>query len=134
MADINNLSEDNIKEMIALLNSMLESKSQNKSLDTKTESYKKPSSNPVKTKSRRRNTKTQEPTNLFDQMQEKTMHKDDAKIDKLLSCIPPGPRTRKFSLINVSCRVCGKKETISPALLHDSIDRYKCNKCCGGPG
>ena len=138
MTDINNLSEDNIKDMIALLSSMLEAKNQTKpdnSRAKKQNSHIATSS--TKNKNRRNIKKQNQETqqrNLFDDMQEKAMHKEDTRIDELLSCAPPGPRTRKFSLIDVCCRVCGKKETISPSLLHDSIDRYKCNKCCGGPG
>lgn len=139
MTDINNLSEDNIKDMIALLSSMLEAKNQTNPNNTKKETnHIATSSIKNKDKTRRRNIRKQNPEtqqrNLFDEMQEKTMHKDDRRIDELLSCTPPGPRTRKFSLIDVRCRVCGRQETISPALLHESIDRYKCNKCCGGPG
>lgn len=72
--------------------------------------------------------------NKFDKMAEKDMHKSDSKIDQLLSVHPPTIRSREFEPIQVRCRVCQRLESINPALLHDSPDRYKCNRCSGAPG
>lgn len=72
--------------------------------------------------------------NKFTDMSEFKMHKDDIEIDKQLSVSPPSPRTRSFSMVDVVCRVCGKKETVSPASVTESSGRYKCNKCCTLPG
>ena len=38
-------------------------------------------------------------------------------------------RSRKFSKIEVTCRLCNKKETVSPNIVHDT-SRYVCNNCC----
>lgn len=38
-------------------------------------------------------------------------------------------KPRKCSKVEVNCRVCGKKEKISPALVGVESGRYKCNKC-----
>lgn len=72
--------------------------------------------------------------NKFVDMIEMNMHKEDVIIDQKLAKHPPTLRSRAFRLISVICRICGKKEEINPALLHDSIDRYKCNKCCSSAG
>lgn len=72
--------------------------------------------------------------NRFESMMESKLHKEDTAIDKKLAVNPPTPRLRKFRHIDVQCRVCGKKESISPSLLTDSADRYKCNKCSTSPG
>jgi hypothetical protein len=71
--------------------------------------------------------------NKFDNMSEKNLHKDDIEFDKKVSQLPPVPRTRLFKPVQVQCRSCGKKESVNPAVL-DSIERYKCNKCCANPG
>jgi hypothetical protein len=72
--------------------------------------------------------------NKFEDMPEINMHKEDIALDKKLSILPPVPRARKFAKISAICRVCGKKEEVNPALITDSIDRYKCNKCSTGAG
>lgn len=86
-------------------------------------------SNNIKT----RNAKISSSTNKFLDMQESRMHREDTQIDKQLSKYPPTPRTRKFAKIKVACRVCGRKEEISPSIL-ENPDRYKCNKCATSPG
>lgn len=74
--------------------------------------------------------KTQpEDINEFDKMAEFRMHKDDRAIDKKLSVAPPVARMRDFEFVDVTCRICGKKESIAPSLLFDSPSRYKCNNC-----
>ena len=71
--------------------------------------------------------------NKFDSMIEKNMFRDDIAIDRKLSIQPPSPRTRSFTTISVSCRVCGKKENLSPALVSEPT-RYKCNSCSRSGG
>jgi hypothetical protein len=130
------LKDDDIKQLIAILQRGLSSDEQ--SSETQ----------PTKTvKAKRRKTKevivhqTDEETdtkpkriNKFDKMAEKDMHKSDSKIDQLLCVHPPTIRTREFEPIKVRCRVCQRLESINPVLLHDSPDRYKCNRCSGAPG
>ena len=81
----------------------------------------------IKTRNRKHNYQTE--VNLFEQMSEFNMHKDDAIIDQKLAKHPPVARTREFEPIEVVCRVCGKRETVSPALVHEGPARYKCNGC-----
>lgn len=76
---------------------------------------------------------TKEFNNKFLQMPEANMHMEDVEIDKKLSKFPPTYRGRKYQPINVKCRVCGKSEKVNPSLV-ESMDRYKCNKCCSIPG
>ena len=66
--------------------------------------------------------------NLFDKMPEKH-HKEDVEIDKKLAVQPPSNRSRKPSLIDVRCRACDNKETISASLVPQEIERYICNRC-----
>jgi len=87
---------------------------------------------PLRTKGSKR--KMQKNTNKFLSMAEKDMHKDDIEIDKKLAKFPPVSRARDFEMIDVVCRVCGRKETISPSLLFDAPDRYKCNNCSTSAG
>lgn len=67
--------------------------------------------------------------NKFVSMPEANLHKEDSEFDKKVSKVPPTPRNRSFEYIKVRCRLCGKVEEVSPNLV-ESIDRYKCNKCC----
>jgi hypothetical protein len=83
----------------------------------------------IKTKSRKRSKEPSDVKNKFEQMSEFSMHKEDIAVDKALSKSPPVARTRDFEMINVTCRVCGKTETISPSLLFEAPSRYKCNNC-----
>lgn len=71
--------------------------------------------------------------NKFLSMSESSMHKDDTIIDKKLIKAPPTKRNRQYQNVQVKCRVCGKEESVSPALI-DSRERYKCNKCSTSPG
>ena len=73
--------------------------------------------------------------NLFLSMPEYTMHKNDSDIDKKLK--PKEPvvkRSRKASVADVKCRVCGREETVSTQLIVDGVHRYKCNVCARGAG
>jgi hypothetical protein len=72
--------------------------------------------------------------NKFDTMMERDMHKNDLKIDQLLSVHPPTTRSREFEPVKVQCRVCQRVEEINPNLVFDSPGRYKCNRCSGAPG
>jgi hypothetical protein len=132
---MDNLSPEQIQAMISMLQAMLP--------QTETVSKKKGdvihSSPAKKTKKLLSSTSTRNKnksvrTNKFVDMPEKAMHKEDVAIDKKLSVRPPVPRARSFKLVKVVCRVCGKREEVSPGLIHESIDRYKCNKCSTSSG
>jgi lysyl-tRNA synthetase class I len=113
--EINNLSPEQIQQMISMLQSMLPT-------ETKPKTKRNNKKNSVTTKKPKRH-------NKFEDMQEFALHKEDCEIDKKLSKFPPVPRTRHFEPISVVCMMCGKSEKVSPNIV-DSIDRYKCNKCC----
>lgn len=72
--------------------------------------------------------------NKFVDMPEKDMHKDDIAIDKKLAKFPPVARARQFEMVDVKCRVCGKTETVSPSLVYEGVERYKCNNCSTSSG
>jgi hypothetical protein len=72
-------------------------------------------------------------TNKFDSMPERNMFKDDVEIDRKLRVMEPCPRTRSFHTIEVTCRVCGKKDNINPVLANETT-RYKCNTCARSGG
>lgn len=129
------LDPKQIQQMIALLQAMLPA-SENADTEAKdsTEKKTKAPKNNIKTKKTKRLSDTTH-TNMFDTMMESRLHKDDCKIDKLLSVNDPTPRLRKFMPLEVVCRVCGRKEKINPVLLTDSHqERYKCNKCSRSAG
>ena len=73
-------------------------------------------------------------TNKFLNMPERNSHKEDCKIDNLLSKSPPIERRPGVTTIDVVCRVCGKKYNINKSLLFEGISRYKCNNCSTQPG
>lgn len=107
---------------------------ENKEVDDKPEEPK------TKTKSAKKNNRTSDikkaktqSKNKFDSMPERNMFKEDIEIDKKLSVVEPCPRTRSFNTIEVSCRVCGKKENLNPVLVHEPT-RYKCNACAKSGG
>ena len=132
------LSNDDIEQLIAILQRGL-SKDTDESSDKKITKNKKPVSadddiesvSPMKTKKIKISGNNK---NQFLTMGFKDLHKEDIAIDKALNKFPPTPRTRKFKAINVVCRSCGKKESVNPVLLHDSIERYKCNSCSRSAG
>lgn len=123
---MDNLTPEQIQAMIIMLQNMLpKEEAQNQENNFKV--------NNKKTSNKK--TKSQDKSvNKFNSMPEKNLHKDDSAIDKKLCIQPPVPRARRFSLIKVICRVCGKREEVSPGLLVDSPDRYKCNKCSTSAG
>ena len=128
--DISN--PEQIKQLITLLQGLLP-KEETTVKSEKTKKNKQPKlNNNIKTKTR--SSKQEEAYNKFLEMPEMNMHKSDVEIDKKLCCHPPTKRNREYEPIKVACRVCGKKESINPAILPDSADRYKCNKCSSSNG
>lgn len=126
--DLNELSKnpEQIKNLIDILQSLLPK-------ETNEIAQAKPTK--IKTKSRKNiQSENKNLINEFERMPEFRMHKDDTKIDKMLSQMPPTARMREFSSVDVVCRVCGKKESVSPSLLFDSPSRYKCNNCSTSAG
>jgi hypothetical protein len=141
--DPNDLLKDpeQLKSLISLLQGLVDQvsaddtpkeKPQNKNVAPS-----KPSST-IKTKGRQKvggnnniKSKKTQPENIneFEKMAEFRMHKDDCAIDKKLCSNPPVARMRDFEFVDVTCRVCGKKESIAPSLLFDTPSRYKCNNC-----
>jgi hypothetical protein len=127
--DLNELMKnpEQIQSLIQILQALLPKGSEQKPVVTEEEEYRPESI--MKTKSKKRSRESSGIPNKFEKMSEFSMHKEDIAIDKALSKSPPVARTREFEMIEVSCRVCGKKETISPALLFEAPSRYKCNNC-----
>lgn len=117
------LDNDDIKQLIAILQRGLDN---NDDDDNEEEIIEKPVAK-KKTKTTKKN------KNLFEQMPEKTMHKDDIAIDRKLQKLPPTQRARNFKQLTVKCRVCGREEKINPVLV-ESTERYKCNKCSTSAG
>jgi hypothetical protein len=123
--DLNDLikNPEQIKGLIALLQSLVPEDNQTNKEQPETNVSK------MKTKSRGSRNKNKEDTNnKFLSMPEFSMHKEDSKLDKILCNKPPVARSRENSMIDVVCRVCGKKESVSPSLA-DAPSRYKCNNC-----
>lgn len=119
------LDNDDIKQLIAILQKGLAPEENTKSVKSK---------RGIKTK-----TKTKQNNNINNVLGDdfSSLHREDIAIDKLLSKSKKNrPKTRRgaFKHIDVVCRKCGKKESISPSLLYESPDRYKCNKCCTSAG
>lgn len=89
----------------------------------------------IKTKGGSRKKSKGKYVNKFDKMSEFQLHKEDNKLQEKLSKLPPVARQREEKAqIEVTCRVCGKKEKISPSLIFDHVSRYKCNNCCTQAG
>jgi hypothetical protein len=126
---MDNLSQEQIKEMISLLQSMLTKDVPSGITDDEPKIAE--SNYSIKTRDKKPRVSS---INKFDSMTEANLHKDDVEIDKKLAKYAPTPRVRKFQPISVVCRICGKKESISPTLIHDNVERYKCNKCSQGAG
>lgn len=138
--DLDSASPEQIKQLISLLQGLLpkedtivadkQKKKPRKEKVSKSEHIK--SNNNIKTKTR--TLKQENSYNKFLEMPEMAMHKSDTEIDKKLCKHPPTKRNREYEPIKVMCRVCGKNESINPAILPDSSDRYKCNKCSSSNG
>jgi lysyl-tRNA synthetase class I len=114
------LNNDDIKQLIAILQRGLSDDNIEENI-------------PKKKPKAKKQDKNQQRKNLFNQMAEFRMHKEDVEIDRKLKKQPPTERTRSYKPISVKCRVCGKSEEINPSLI-ESIERYKCNRCCTSPG
>ena len=133
--DLNDLTKnpEQIKSLITLLEGLL---SVQQATDIKgnvpsdTEDYDVSSQNKqIKTRGSAKRPAKDKYLNKFDKMSEFSMHKDDNSVDKALSKHPPVARMREFEMVDVTCRICGKTETVNPALIFDSKNRYKCNNC-----
>ena len=123
---MDNLNPKQIQQMIEMLQKMLPAE------ETEEEPPEEVFESPIKTKTLRKPQGKRE--NLFDQMMESKLHKEDVEIDKKLSAtVGPIPRNRPSGLVDVHCRVCGKKEQVNAIVITDR-DRYKCNKCAVGAG
>lgn len=131
---------EQIKNLISLLQSMLPDTSDQTSTTSKKSKKKSVKSqdqenedSPSKfnTKIKTKNKRSPQPStiNKFEKMSEFSMHKDDREVDKKLAKHPPVARTRDFEPVSVICRICGKKEDVSPALVYEGPSRYKCNNC-----
>jgi hypothetical protein len=131
MANLGDLDPTQINQLIGLLQQMLP-KEEDTPKKSKTKSKAKEQKLQSVTKSKR--IVDQERKNKFLSMPEMNMHKSDTSIDKQLQKFPPTPRSREFSLINVTCRICGRTDEVSPKLLPESADRYKCNNCSSTQG
>lgn len=130
------LDKDDIKALIAILQKGLQDDEPKESKPVQQETKPKIKSGPKQRKSKV-GAKAVEQTNenKFLTMGVAHLHKEDTEIDRLLSKkASKTPRSRKFSTINVTCRSCGRKETINPVLLYDTPDRYKCNSCSTSAG
>ncbi len=136
--DLNN--PEQIKLLISMLQKLLpqeegsqpKSTPKKKTAKTKKEEQTDQYDNPnIKTKSTKLSPRSK---NKFLNMPEINMHKADSLIDKKLAVSPPTPRTRTFEPVNARCRVCGKTEKVNPAIIPDSLDRYKCNRCASSAG
>jgi|LakMenE18May11ns_1017448.scaffolds.fasta_scaffold9257231_1 hypothetical protein len=124
------LDNDDIKQLIAILQKGLTDKSDDDTIVQDEPASKKPKRSPKTSKK----VKEQKSSNKFDMMFEKNMHKEDVEIDKKLAKHPPSARSREFTPVEVTCRVCGKTEEVNPSLIYDAPNRYKCNKCSRTPG
>lgn len=129
---MDNFSPDQIKAMIAMLQNMLPQNTEEQAQSKSTHTIKKRTTN-KKNNTDTKKKKSDRPNKFMD-MPEMNMHKEDILVDKKLSVQPPVPRARPFNMVNAICRVCGKREEVNPGLIHDGVDRYKCNKCSSSAG
>jgi hypothetical protein len=117
------LNNDDIKQLISILQRGL-----SPAEDIQEEKPK------TKTKKTSKSKAVTDTNNKFVALGFDKLHKEDIAIDKMLNKNPPTPRNRHFKVIDVQCRVCGRKESINPSLLYEAPDRYKCNRCSSSPG
>jgi len=141
--DLNDLAKnpEQIKNLISILEALLPKKdneTNNNDVKPKKNKIKQTSprkqnniSSAIKTKGGRRAfQKDNTSVNKFEKMTEFNLHKEDIAVDKLLSKAPPVARNREeVEPILVNCRICGKKESVNPSLIFESVARYKCNNC-----
>jgi len=129
------LDKEDIKALIAILQKGLEN-DEEVSTSTEEPAVSKPkaknskkNTSHIKTRGRSKVT-SQKYQNKFESMQEFALHKEDATIDQQLSKHPPVARIREnVKPVKVSCRICGKTETVNPSLVFEGASRYKCNRC-----
>lgn len=119
------LSPNQIKQMIELLQNMLP--------NSETEDEEETQISAIKTKKTKLSKSKKGYKNKFLSMDEKNMHKEDLEIDKKLSVNPPVLRNRSGSTIKARCRVCGRTETVSIGTVGD-VERFKCNRCAISAG
>lgn len=125
---MDNLSPNQIKQMIELLQNMLP-QTQEQPADSGMD--KEQDANNIKTKKPRKNKKGSF-VNEFENMQEFKLHKEDVEVDKRLKQFPTTARTRRYNAKEVQCRVCGRKDKVHPMFANDG--RYKCNNCSRASG
>jgi len=126
---------EQIKQMITLLSSLLETINQNTTVENTTEKV--VSTNAIKNSKKqtkvRKNKKAPE-DNKFLSMPEANMFKEDPNVAEKLYRQSPIARTRKNQTIKAKCRICGKEEEVRASLLYGGLERFKCNKCSTTPG
>jgi lysyl-tRNA synthetase class I len=125
------IDPDDFKQLVTLLGKLVQSipqeKEESTSQDTQDDQEEDFSTKKKSVK------KTKKSKNLFLEMPELSMHKQDSEIDKKLNKFPPTNRGRKYNPVQVKCRVCGRTENVSPNLV-ESSERYKCNSCSTSAG
>lgn len=128
------LTPDQIKQMILMLQSMLPSEKSTTNDTSAVEENQEPEEEFVSNiKTKKMTIKKDRFKNKFNDMPEKNMHKEDTMIDQKLNIHDPTPRRKNNTLTKVQCRICGKTDTISSSLIVDHT-RYKCNNCAAGAG
>lgn len=132
--DLNDLTKnpEQIKSLISLLEGLLavqQKTNQNESLQSNDDEPTQTLNKKIRTRGSAKKDNKEKYVNKFDKMSESGMHKDDISIDKALSKHPPVARMREFEMVDVTCRICGKTESVNPSLIFDSKNRYKCNNC-----
>jgi hypothetical protein len=129
--DLNELMKnpEQIKSLIQVLQTLLpQATGANEAEENEEEEF----SSPIKTRGSKKRPK--QAKNKFTDMPELNMHKEDVAIDKKLAKFPPVSRARQFEMVDVKCRVCGRTETVSPSLVFEGLERYKCNNCSTSAG
>jgi hypothetical protein len=122
------LEKEDIMALISILQKGLET---DEDTVTETSKKKKPA---IKVKNKNQNQTKDKRVNKFLEMPERNMHREDSKIDKLLSAnAPRAARNRSFQPVKVRCRLCGKEEEVGRSYV-ESLERYKCNKCSAMAG
>jgi hypothetical protein len=128
--DLNELMKnpEQIKSLIQVLQTLLPQATEADEAEGGEEEF----SAPIKTRGSKKRPK--QTKNKFADMPEHNMHKEDVAIDKKLAKFPPVSRARQFEMVEVKCRVCGRTETVSPSLVFEGLERYKCNNCSTSAG
>jgi hypothetical protein len=136
--DLNDLMKnpEQIQQLISVLQALLPKDSTKSSTPDEAPAHDNEDgfSSAIKTKSSKKFKQRSASENKFLDMPERNMFKEDSKIDQILNKHPPVSRSREFATVEVVCRVCGKKEQVSPALAGEAPKRYKCNNCSTSAG